>query len=143
MAKFLDLTGLTSLVSCIKGYINKIVGNKLSTITTTQAEMQEAIGDLYFFGKNSRENTYIDLTFEETPTSGNPMLVFGRLGWSTTDMYCVGLIYFEENGTPISVRITGSYWSRLSIAQTGTYTYRITTADAWARLWFITTAKVS
>lgn len=140
MAKLLDLTGLTLLVNNLKLYITKKIAKE---VEKELSPLQVAVGNLNFRELASGETERIYFQLDAAPTSGNPIFVFGRNGWSTSEHAMYGLIYFEEDGSPyIWMNNVGGRYSAPYIRREGTTTYYLATYQ-WARFWFISPMRIN
>ena len=136
MAKLLSLSGLEHFLDLIKAYITNTISSNVTPITTN-------ITNLHFRELASREAEKIYFQLDAAPTSGNPIFIFGRNGWSTSERSMYGLIYFEEDGSPyIWMNNVGGRYSAPYIRKVNTTTYYLATYQ-WARFWAISPMKIT
>ena len=125
----------------IDAMFENIPGTDWSDIITVQevlselGDIQNAIGNFHFYSKFvGGDTSSFDVEFSEAPSSGTPIFLFGRLGWSSDDHKYFGSIVFEEDGTP-RVLSSGRYY--LVVTKVSTYQYTFDVESAYARLFFI------
>ena len=146
--RFVDQTDSVSSAE-IDAMFENIPGSDWDDIITVQevltemAGIKDVLGSFHFSAKYlGGDSSAFDIVFDEAPSSGTPILFFGRLGWSSSNHKYVGLIVFEEDGTPIVLSVAGR-WTALSFVKVSTYRYTLEVESGYARLFFISPVGMS